>query len=66
MTYLIAALENRKVKRVQFAAMAGVDKATVTRWTQRKVPAERVPEVSERTGFSRHELRPDLYPQEAA
>lgn len=47
------------------AAAAGVDKATVTRWSQKRVPAERVLQVERITGVSRHVLRPDLYPTEA-
>lgn len=66
MSYLISALEKHNLKRVQFAAKAGVDKATVTRWAQKRVPAERVPALEAATGISRHDLRPDLYPREVA
>ncbi|MBC2655532.1 helix-turn-helix domain-containing protein [Pseudomonas sp. MSSRFD41] len=31
-----------------------------------RVPAERAIEIEKATGVSRHELRPDLYPSEAA
>ena len=31
-----------------------------------RVPAERVLKIEEATGVSRHELRPDLYPEESA
>lgn len=47
------------------AALAGIDKATATRWAQRRIPAERVLEVERLTGVPRHELRPDIYPPDA-
>lgn len=38
----------------------------VQRWCSTgKIPAERVLEVEQASGVSRHELRPDLYPAEA-
>ena len=37
-----------------------VDKSTVLRW-QRKVPAERIAEISIATGIPREDLRPDLF-----
>jgi hypothetical protein len=43
-----------------------VDKSTVLRWEQRRVPAERVPEIERVTGIPRARLRPDLYKAEAA
>lgn len=46
------------------AIAAGVDKATVTRWGQKRVPAERVLQVERITGIPRHMLRPDIYPQD--
>jgi DNA-binding transcriptional regulator YdaS (Cro superfamily) len=42
----------------------GIDKSTVMRWENGRVPAERVLEVERITGVSRHDLRPDLYPRE--
>lgn len=44
----------------------GVNKSTVLRWEEERVPAERVLDVERETGVSRHELRPDLYPAEPA
>ncbi|NBN64166.1 YdaS family helix-turn-helix protein [Pannonibacter tanglangensis] len=38
-----------------------VDPATVTRWAQKRVPAERVLDVERVTGLARSEIRPDLY-----
>lgn len=48
------------------ARALGVDKATVTRWGQKRVPAERVLDVERVAGIPRHDLRPDLYPREEA
>lgn len=31
-------------------------------WTKKGLPAERVIQVERETGVSRHELRPDIYP----
>ena len=45
----------------QLAEAVGVDKATVTRWAQRRIPAERVNEVSRITGLQKEILRPDLF-----
>jgi DNA-binding transcriptional regulator YdaS (Cro superfamily) len=49
------------MRLIDLARSIGVDKATVTRWAQRRVPAERVQDVEAATGISRHELRPDIY-----
>lgn len=43
----------------QLAERLGIAAASVYGW--RRVPAERVPAVSEATAIPRHELRPDLY-----
>lgn len=66
MSYLASALAKHNLKRIEFAAKAGVNKATVTRWAQRRVPAEKVPALESKTGISRHDLRPDLYPREGS
>jgi DNA-binding transcriptional regulator YdaS (Cro superfamily) len=48
----------------QIAAELGIVRGAVNQW--RRVPAERVPEVARITGYSRHQLRPDLWePDEA-
>lgn len=47
------------------AAAIGVNKSTVLRWLENRLPAERVLDVERITGISRHELRPDIYPLEA-
>lgn len=49
--------------------LAGLCKVTyqaVQKWQSGRLPAERVLEIEKVTGVSRHELRPDLYPLEAA
>jgi len=38
-----------------------VEKSTVTRWMQSRVPAERVADISAITGIPKHELRPDIF-----
>ena len=39
----------------------GVTRAAIYAWS--RIPAERVIPVEALTGISRHELRPDLYPE---
>lgn len=51
----------RGLKLIDVSRGLGVDKATVTRWAQKRIPAERVVDVERLTGIPRHELRPDLY-----
>lgn len=50
----------------QFALAMGVSPQAITKWLEKGVPAERVLEIERVSGVSRHELRPDLYPLEAA
>lgn len=59
---LKALLSARGLRLVDVSAALGVDKATVTRWSQKKIPAERVLEIEQFSRIPRHELRPDLYP----
>lgn len=44
------------------ARLMGVSKMAAGNWLRYGVPAERVLKVSEFTGVTPHELRPDLYP----
>ncbi len=39
----------------------GVNKSTMLRWEEGRVPPDRALEVERLTGISRHELRPDIY-----
>ncbi|MCX5495403.1 YdaS family helix-turn-helix protein [Kaistia dalseonensis] len=61
---LASLLAPRGLRLIDVARAVSVNKATVTRWAQKHVPAERVLEVERITGISRHDLRPDLYPRE--
>lgn len=50
-----------------FPALAeklGISRAAVHQW--KRIPAERVLDVESLTGIPRHELRPDLYPNDQA
>lgn len=62
---LNALLKSRSILPAELARMTGVNRATVTRWVQRRVPLERVYQVEEKTGISRHELRPDFFGDKA-
>lgn len=59
---LRTSLKNQGFNLGKLAVAVGVDKATVTRWFQRRIPAERVLEVERITGLQRELLRPDIYP----
>lgn len=61
MNNLSAALETRSMKYADLARALGVDRSTVTRWAQNRVPPDRLVEIERLTGIGRHELRPDLY-----
>ncbi|KGM44468.1 hypothetical protein JY97_00535 [Alkalispirochaeta odontotermitis] len=52
----------------QVADKMGVARSQLTRWSQRKVPAERVQELSVITGIPAKQLRPDIFetPKERA
>ena len=65
MSFLLQKLLQSGLTRREIAEQIGVDKSTVTRWCQFRVPAERVLEVERITGVPRHELRPDIYPAPA-
>ena len=59
----------RAAKGLTLEAVAeelGVNKSTVLRWEAGPVPAERIIQLEQATGIPRHELRPDLYPEQAA
>lgn len=53
-----------KAKGLRLADLArdvNVHKATATRWAQKGVPLTRVYQVEDKTGISRHDLRPDFF-----
>lgn len=50
--------------RSELARQIGVSSVAILYWERGQVPAGRVLEVERLTGVSRHELRPDIYPQE--
>lgn len=54
-------LRERGLRLIDLARSVGVDKATATRWAQKRIPAERVQDIERITGISRHDLRPDIY-----
>jgi DNA-binding transcriptional regulator YdaS (Cro superfamily) len=45
------------------AKALGISPQAVDKWRRKGVPAERVLAVEATSGISRHELRPDLYPE---
>ena len=50
---------------VALAKIAGVSPMAVSYWKIRGIPAHQVLKVEQATGISRHELRPDIYPEAA-
>jgi DNA-binding transcriptional regulator YdaS (Cro superfamily) len=59
-------LSDKGLRLIDLARKCKVNKATVTRWSQRSVPLTRVFQVEEKTGISRHQLRPDFFGETAA
>lgn len=57
---LKALLHERGLKLNAIADALGVDKSTLTRWSKKRVPAERVVELSDVTGIPAAAIRPDL------
>lgn len=63
MQLLIEYLQNPENSQVKLAKTIGVTQPAVARWVERrKVPAERVLDVSRATGIAPSHLRPDIYP----
>lgn len=60
---MIKAVSKMK-SRSELARKIGVSDVAILYWERGQVPAGRVLEVERLTGVSRHELRPDIYPQE--
>ncbi len=61
---LQALLAEKGLRLIDLSRILGVNKATVTRWSQRNVPAENVLTVERATGIPRERIRPDIYPPE--
>ena len=59
-------LHERGFKLAHVARDLGVDKGTLTKWSQHRVPAEKVLELEKVTGIPRHVIRSDLYPRDGA
>jgi DNA-binding transcriptional regulator YdaS (Cro superfamily) len=55
---------SRAGSTAKLAAALGIASQAISQW--RRVPAGRVLDVERVTGVSRHDLRPDLYPRDAA
>lgn len=53
-------LKRQGMRPIDLARALSVDKATVSRWSQKGVPAERIADVARATGISATEIRPDL------
>lgn len=47
--------------RVELARRLGLTRQAVYQWTE--IPPKHVLKIEEFTGLSRHQLRPDLYPE---
>jgi DNA-binding transcriptional regulator YdaS (Cro superfamily) len=60
-TKLKSLLRERGMTLSGLARAVEVDKATVTRWSNGRVPPERVRDVEKVTGIPPHDLRPDLW-----
>jgi DNA-binding transcriptional regulator YdaS (Cro superfamily) len=61
---LQALLAEKGLRLIDLSRTLGVNKATVTRWSQGGVPAENVLTVERATGIPREKIRPDIYPPE--
>ena len=48
------------------AKILDVSPAAICKWRKTRIPAERVLDIEQATGVSRHELRPDIYPESTA
>ena len=59
-TRLAKMLGTRDMRLADLARALRVNKTTVSRWALGEIPTDRIEAVSKKTGFSAHELRPDL------
>lgn len=52
------------LSQADLAKKLGVDgSGTISKWENKRVPAERVLDVSRVTGIPPHRIRPDIYPE---
>tara|TARA_Y100001973_G_C5158826_1_gene312376 strand:- start:166 stop:345 length:180 start_codon:yes stop_codon:yes gene_type:complete len=49
------------LNKSRVAEKLGVSRQAIYNWERKKIPAERVVELSQVTGIAREKLRPDLY-----
>lgn len=59
MEHLLAYLDEERGRRQQLADALGVSPSAISMW--RRIPAERVADVSRVTGIPRAKLRPDIF-----
>lgn len=59
-TRLSQLLKAKDMRLIDLARSLGVDKSLVTRWAQKEIPLQRVPDVERETGIPAATLRPDL------
>lgn len=57
-----ALLQRYGVAAADLARKLNINKATISHWNAKRVPAERVLEIERAAGIPRYEIRPDLYP----
>lgn len=66
MLTLLDRIKPRRGLITAIALEAGVTHGAVSQWLRTRIPAERVLVVERVTGIDRADIRPDLYPPEAA
>jgi DNA-binding transcriptional regulator YdaS (Cro superfamily) len=57
-------LAEKGLRLIDLSRTLRLNKATLTRWSQGGVPAEKVLLVERATGIPREKIRPDIYPPE--
>ena len=57
---LVTLLKNRGMRPADLARALRVDKGTVSRWSKKGVPSDRLEEVEKVTGILACDIRPDL------
>ena len=67
MEKLLDYLQQPENSQIALAKALGLTQPAIARWIKRRrIPAERTLDVSRVTGIPVSELRPDIYPDEAA